>query len=83
MDVSAVPDRDRMETWQPAPTDAPIASSERTAEEVAEAMGLDLHDLAAALEVMSTEDRRAIKRVAKQARDLKALGHWERNQDSE
>lgn len=69
-------DHDRMETWQASPTDAPTTSNEPTAQELAEAMGIGLHDLAAALEVMSAEDRRTIKRVVKQARTQKALGQW-------
>lgn len=73
-----VPDRDRMDTWRQdaSPTDAPATSKEPTAEEMARAMGIDLHQLPAALEVMSAEDRRGIRRVVMQARTQGALGDW-------
>ena len=74
--MTAVDDRDRMETWQAFPADAPASGKEPTAEEMARAMGLDPHQLPAALEVMSAEDRRQIKRVVTQARAQEALGDW-------
>lgn len=67
---------DRMETWQASPTDAPAISNEPTAEEMAEAMGIQLGQLADALALTSAADRRQIKRQVKHQRALKALGQW-------